>query len=440
MNSKIQNILKNKIDENHITNFISQLNYKKLSADNKTIYFEVPNRFISTYINTKFIKILEKNLKTFEIFKKIEKIDIAVRGDIKKTKKEQILDEQYEKDKINPILNPAYTFESFVVGSSNQMAYTVSKTFVEKGIKQYNPIFIYGDTGLGKTHLLQAVGNESIKSGKKVIYLTAEDFMNDFTFSIKKKSMPHFRDKYRKCDILLLDDIQYLTNKEKTQDEFFHTFNYLHSTNKQIIMTSDRMPSQIPHLIKRLKTRFEWGMIADIKPPKLETKINIIKKKSEINGIDLNNEIINYIAVNVNSSIREIESIIIRINASVKLLDQTLDIHLVKQLLKNQIKEKNKEITIIDIIKMVSKVLNIKANDLKSAKRMTKIVQARRIVIFLSRKLTINSMPDIAKHLQMKNHSSITKNIKKTQHIINEDEDFKLLVDDLEKKIIDSKN
>jgi chromosomal replication initiator protein len=306
---------------------------------------------------------------------------------------------------------------------------------VQKNKTQYNPVFIYSDTGLGKTHLLQSVGNCLLKDKKNVLYLSAENFMNDYTDSIKSDTMPKFRDKYRKCDILLLDDVAFLTNKPSTQDEFFNTFNALHSSGKQIIMTSDRLPSNIRNLVDRLRTRFEWGLIIDIKPPQLKTKINIIKKKSELNDIILNDEIIQYIALNIDSSIREIESILVRINASVNLLNQDISLNLVKELLKNQITEKNKFITIIDIINTITKELNIKTQDLKSTKRTAKIVKARRIVIYLARKLTHNSMPEIAKHLRMKNQSSISKNIKKTEQLIDQDKEFEQLIKNIKKRI-----
>ena len=301
-------------------------------------------------------------------------------------------------------------------------------------------MFIYSDTGLGKTHLLQSVGNYLAEQDKNILYLSAEHFMNDFTYSLQNKTMSNFREKYRNCDILLLDDVAFLTNKPSTQDEFFHTFNSLHSAGKQIIMTSDRLPSKIHNLVDRLRTRFEWGLVIDIKPPQLKTKIEIIKKKSELNDIVLNDEIIQYIALNIDSSIREIESILVRINASVNLLNQDISLNLVKELLKNQITEKNKYITIIDIINTITKELNIKTQDLKSTKRTAKIVKARRIAIYLARKLTHNSMPEIAKHLRMKNHSSISKNIKKTEQLIDEDKDFEELIKNIKKRTEFSKS
>ncbi|HFU76444.1 MAG TPA: chromosomal replication initiator protein DnaA, partial [Arcobacter sp.] len=328
------------------------------------------------------------------------------------------------------------TFDSFVVGSSNQMAYNASYAVANNLGAQYNPLFIYGGTGLGKTHLLQAIGNDAIEKNKVVIYVTIEQFMNDFTFSLKNKNMDHFRNKYRKCDLLLIDDIQFLSGKESTQNEFFHTFNELHTAKKQIILTSDKLPSQIAGLEERLKSRFEWGLTTDIQIPELETKIAIVEKKSELNGIHLTKEIIHFIATNLDNSIREIEGLLIKINASADLLGQEIDLQLVQGLLKDQIKEKKNNIKLPNIIEIVSHELNIKPSDLKSSKRNANVVNARRIVIYLARELTHNSMPDIAKFLGMKDHSSVSKNISKANELIEKDENFKLILENLKNKII----
>ncbi len=433
MKVKIKKLFQDKIDKQYYDNYISQLNFKKLSNDNKTLVFEVQNRYLANFIKTKFSDMLKNMLKQQLEFQDIENIMIIVSGERNKLNKTKQYEIQEKNENIS--FNKSFTFDNFVVGPSNIEAYTICKNIVDKNTVQYNPVFIYSDTGLGKTHLLQSVGNCLLKDKKNILYLSAENFMNDFTDSIKSDSMPKFRDKYRKCDILLLDDVAFLTNKPSTQDEFFNTFNALHSAGKQIIMTSDRLPSKIHNLVDRLRTRFAWGLVIDIKPPQLKTKIDIIKKKSELNDIVLDDEIIQYIALNIDSSIREIESILVRINASVNLLNQDISLNLVKELLKNQITDKNKFITIIDIINTITKELNIKTQDLKSTKRTAKIVKARRIVIYLARKLTHNSMPEIAKHLRMKNQSSISKNIKKTEQLIEHDKDFEQLIKNIKKRI-----
>jgi len=437
LKDKIAKLFENKINKQHYNNYISQLNFIKLSDDNKTITFEIANRYLLNFIKTKFTNELLVILKQNLTFQDVEEILIIIAGEKNKQNKKQA---QTPEKKDNIIFNKSFTFDNFVVGPSNIDAYTICKNIVQKNSNQYNPVFIYSDTGLGKTHLLQSVGNYLVEQDKNILYLSAEHFMNDFTYSLQNNSMNSFREKYRNCDMLLLDDVAFLTNKPSTQDEFFHTFNTLHSAGKQIIMTSDRLPSKIHNLVDRLRTRFEWGLLIDIKPPQLKTKIDIIKKKSELNDIVLNDEIIQYIALNIDSSIREIESILVRINASVNLLNQNIDLNLVKELLKNQISEKNRYITIMDIINTITKELNIKTQDLKSTKRTAKIVKARRITIYLARKLTHNSMPEIAKHLRMKNHSSISKNIKKTEQLIDEDKDFEELIKNIKKRIEFTKN
>jgi len=413
--------------------YLKQLVYKKISSDDNIAIFEAPNKYIASWVKSKYSKLIQ------ECFEKMDgtkpNIEIKISGE-KKTKKEIIQEQVKNHTAESTILNPSYTFESFVVGPSNQMSYNAAMAVSKKPGIQYNPLFIYGGTGLGKTHLLQAIGNEAVEHNKTVIYVTIEQFMNDFTFSIKNKNMEHFRSKYRECDLLLIDDVQFLSGKEQTQEEFFHTFNELHNSKKQIVMTSDRLPSQIASLVDRLKTRFEWGLTADIQIPGLETKIAIIEKKSELNGINLSRDIVNYIASNLDSSIRELEGVLIRINASASLLNQEINLEMVQNLLKEQIKETKENIKLPDVINIVANQLNIKPSDIKSKKRTATVANARRVVIYLARELTHNSMPDIAKFLGMKDHSSISHNIKKANELMEKDENFKIIIENLKNKII----
>ncbi len=430
---EILSVLKNETSKSDYDRYLKQLVYKKISSDDNIAIFEVPNKYIANWIKSKYSKIIQHCIETIDGTKPT--VEIKLTGE-KKTKKEILKEQVGKSDVESTILNPSYTFDSFVVGSSNQMAFNASLAVSKKPGIQYNPLFIYGGTGLGKTHLLQAIGNDAIEHGRTIIYVTIEQFMNDFTFAIKNKNMEHFRSKYRKCDVLLIDDIQFLSGKEQTQEEFFHTFNELHNAEKQIVMTSDRLPSQIAGLVDRLKSRFEWGLTADVQIPGLETKIAIIEKKSELNGIHLDREIVNYIATNLDNSIREIEGVLIRINASAALLNQEINLPMVQNLLKEQIKETKENIKLPDIITIVAIELNIKPSDIKSKKRTAIVANARRIVIYLARELTHNSMPDIAKFLGMKDHSSISHNIKKANELIEKDENFKLIIENLKNKII----
>ena len=429
-------LLKNEISEQEYQRYIKQLSFDEKNSHSDQKIFNAPNILIKNWIQTKYS---EKISHLFEVKTgKKPSIKITLKNDILKTKqnKKSISKIDLEIPTPNTILNPSYTFESFVVGSSNQYAYSVAKSVAKKPGVVYNPVFIYGPTGLGKTHLIHAIGNFSQANGKNVIYATIEQFMNDFTYNLKNQTMDRFRDKYRKCDILLIDDTQFLSNKIQTQEEFFHTFNELHSAGKQIVLTSDKPPKMINGLEERLKSRFEWGTVADIGLPELETKIAIIKKKCELDGIDLNNEVANYIAVNMGDNIREIEGAIINLNAYATLMRQEITIDFAKNVMKAQIKEKKNHITLEDIIKVISRELNIKPSEIKSKKRNKNIVEARRIGIYLARTLTPNSMPQLASFFSMKDHTAVSHNMKKINQLIEENESFKLRIEELKNKIL----
>ncbi len=426
-------LLKKEISLQEYNRYIKQLSFNEKLSKSDLIIFEVPNIIIANWIKSKY------NTKIAHLYEiktgKKPKIEIRLKS---KQKKVQKLETKLETKKSTKktILNPSFTFNSFVVGSSNQFAYTIAKSVSEKPGVVYNPVFIYGPTGLGKTHLIHAIGNSASEKGKIIIYATIEQFMNDFTYNLRNQSMDRFREKYRKCDILLIDDVQFLSNKIQTQEEFFHTFNELHSSGKQIVLTSDKPPKMIAGLEERLKSRFEWGIKADITLPELETKIAIIKKKCEIDGIHLNNEIVNYIATNMGDNIREIESAIINLNAYASLMGQKITFEFAKNVMKEQIKERNANITLEDIINVISKELNVKPSEIKSKRRSKNIVEARRIGIYLARTLTPNSMPSLASFFGMKDHTAVSHNMKKINEIIENDENFKIKLDELKNMII----
>jgi len=299
----------------------------------------------------------------------------------------------------------------------------------------YNPLFIYGGVGLGKTHLMQAVGNVMAAQGKSVIYTSVEQFLNDFSRHLSNRTMDRFKDKYRKCDLLLIDDIQFLSGKNQIQEEFFHTFEALRNENKQIIITSDKHPKKIGGLEERLKSRFEWGLVADIQPPELETKIEIIKKKCEINRVKLDKDVINYVATIIENNTREIEGILSKLNAYSQLMGVDINIEFARNVLKEQLTEKRNNITIDTIMEIVSKELNVKSSEIRSKSRNSNIVYARRIAIYLSRNLTPNSMPQLAHYFGMKDHTAVSHTMKKIQELMKNDEDFKIKVDELSNKV-----
>lgn len=424
--------LKKEIPETEYERYIKNLVYDTKRSRSNIVYFNAPNMIIAKWIKSKYN---DKLVHLFELQNEVKpEIEITVGTQNRQSTKPVVSHTEKQASK-STYLNPSLTFESFIVGDSNQFAYTTAKSVAEKPGKLYNPLFIYGGVGLGKTHLLQAIGNYHINLGKTVIYTTLEQFMNSFTSHLRSQTMDRFRDKFRECDLLLIDDIQFLSRKEQTQEEFFHTFNELYSNNKQIVITSDRQPNKIAGLVDRLRSRFEMGLMADIQPPGLETKIAIIQKKCELDGIKLDNEIVNYIATHMGDNIREIEGTIIKLNALSSMLNQEITLDFAQNAIKDQLKEKKENITIDDIVKIISRELNIKPSDIKSKKRTKNVVNARRIAIYLARNLTPNSMPQIAVYFGMKDHTAISHAMKKINEIIESDENFKVILEELSNKI-----
>ncbi|WP_456381685.1 chromosomal replication initiator protein DnaA [Hydrogenimonas sp.] len=437
LGQEILDLLKQEIPGIEYERYVKQLRYDEEASRSDIAVFHAPNPLVSKWIKTRYG---EKLSHLFELKTGIKpKIVIEIRNTRQKPVEEKRGEfsaaPSSKSSSKSTILNPSYTFESFVVGSSNQFAYTAALRVAEKPGEQYNPLFIYGGAGLGKTHLLHAIGNFNLNRDRQVIFTSLEQFMNQFTHHLRNHTMDRFRDKYRSCDILLLDDIQFLSRKEETQKELFHTFNELHGAGKQIVMTSDQHPKKIAGLEERLRSRFEWGLIVDIQPPELETKIAIIKKKCELNGIQLDNDIVNYIAANMGNNIREIEGIIIQLNAFANMMNQKITLEFTKNVIKNQLKERSENITIDDIVKVVSKELNVKPSEIKSKSRSRKIVEARRIVIYLARSLTPNSMPSLAQYFGMKDHTAVSHAMKKINDVIDKDETFKAKIEELSHKI-----
>ncbi len=316
-------------------------------------------------------------------------------------------------------LNPSNTFENFVVGESNQFTYTVAKAITEQKSPLYNPLFIHGDSGLGKTHLVQAIG-DALKDTKKVLYISFETFLNEFTKSLKHNSMEHFRSKFRKCDILIIDDIQFIRNKIKTQDELFFTFNELDSLNKQIIFTADIHPKQIEGIENRIRDRFQMGLITKIEPLDVDLKLRIIQKIADINSIVLPRSVVNYISSITDSSAREITGIISKIQAYHILLRKDITLEFVKKTFEDSVSD-DKTITMNDILEFVGKELNIKKSEICSKTRQRDVVKARRMSVYLSKRLTQHSMREMAAYFKFTDHSAVSHAVTKFKNDINED-------------------
>ncbi|MGQ0810157.1 MAG: chromosomal replication initiator protein DnaA [Nitrospiraceae bacterium] len=305
-------------------------------------------------------------------------------------------------------LNPKYTFKSFVVGAGNQFAHAASMAVAEQPAKAYNPLFIYGGVGLGKTHLLNAIGNHLAEhSDVRIAYVTTEQFTNEVINSIRYDKMMDLRKRYRHIDMLMIDDIQFLAGKERTQEEFFHTFNTLYEARKQIVLSSDRFPKEMPDIEERLRSRFEWGLIADLQPPDVETRIAILRKKSEDEGITLPDDVTHFLATTMKNNIRELEGSLVRLGAYSSLTGQPIALEMAKNVLRDLIGDKKKIVVMDDVQDAVSERFHVKVSELKSRRRSKTLVYPRQIAMYLCRELTDASFPEIGRHFGNKDHTTI---------------------------------
>ena len=331
-------------------------------------------------------------------------------------------------------LNPRYTFSSFVVGDSNQLAHAASLAVSERPADAFNPLFLYGGPGLGKTHLVQAIGNriKEQNPAANILYITSEDFTNDFIKMVADKNMVDFRNKYRTCDVLIIDDVQFISTMERTQVEFFHTFNALYESNKQVIITSDRPPKEIKELEERLRTRFECGLIADIKPPDFETRVAILKKKTSEENFEVSDDILFYIAENLKSNIRNLEGVLKRLMAYKVLMGKTVTMQLADEAIKEFLnKSDDPHVNTEYILSIVSNYFNLTSDEILSSKRTQEISYARQIAMYLMREFTGLSLPKIGKELGGRNHATILSGIKKIESGIKNNEDTKKIVEEL---------
>jgi chromosomal replication initiator protein len=327
-------------------------------------------------------------------------------------------------------LNPRYTFDTFIVGSSNQFAHAACRAVAEAPSRSYNPLFIYGGVGLGKTHLMHAVGQYVLQHDRnlKLTYISSERFMNEMINAVRYDRVIDFRERYRTVDVLLVDDIQFLAGKEGTQTEFFHTFNALYDSQKQIVISSDCPPHEIPSLEERLRSRFEWGLIADIGSPDLETKIAILKKKAEAETIPLPDNVAIYIASKIKSNIRELEGSLIRLIAYASLTGQELSLPLAQEVLRNIIDHDEKAVTIEVIQKHVADYYNLKLGELKSRNNSKSVAKPRQIAMYLCKSLTHASLPEIGRSFGGKHHSTVIHSIRKVEEFRKKDGDFNTLI------------
>jgi chromosomal replication initiator protein len=327
-------------------------------------------------------------------------------------------------------LNPRYTFDTFIVGSSNQFAHAACRAVAEAPSRSYNPLFIYGGVGLGKTHLMHAIGHYVLQHDRNLVltYISSERFMNEMINAVRYDRLIDFRERYRSVDVLLVDDVQFLAGKEGTQNEFFHTFNALYDSQKQIVLSSDCPPHEIEQLEERLRSRFEWGLIADIQPPDLETKVAILKKKAEAEAVPLPDSVAIYIAGRIKSNIRELEGSLIRLIAYASLTGRELSVDLAQEVLRNVKDHEEKAVTIDHIQKFVSDYYQLKLADLKSRNNSKSIAMPRQVAMYLCKALTHASLPEIGRSFGGKHHSTVIHSIRKVETLRKADAQFNMLL------------
>lgn len=431
--SQIKPKIASLVSEDSFKTWIEPLTFVEL--ENSTCRIGVPNAFFRDWVTENFGSIISQLLK--ETVKEDVKIEYVLKRDekISEEKKRIVI-----KKNINySQFNPRYTFENFVVGSSNQFANAACLAVSTNPGKTYNPLFIYGGVGLGKTHLLNAVGNFLVKHGtinpERICYITAETFTNELINSIRFEKMDDFRNRFRKMDIILIDDIQFIAGKERTQAEFFHTFNTLYENMKQIVVTSDKFPRDIENFEERLKSRFEWGLVADIQTPDIETKVAILNKKAEQEKIDLPLDVAFFIATNSEDSIRSLEGTLIRVGAYASLNQTPITTDLVRQIMSHVIKEKNKEITIDMVLKEVCAHFAITLTDIRSSKRIRSIMYPRQVAMYLARKMTDSSLVSIGEKFGGKDHATVLHSIRKIESELSVKKELKSTVEKIVKKL-----
>lgn len=417
---------------------------KFLSATNNLIELAVPNKFIEEWLVEKYLGMIQEAVSSltdvkYQIRFKITEPEKGRESSV--TTEEKSIPPLKEKIRDNEFvsnLNPKYTFETFVCGASNQFAHAATQAVANNPASSYNPLFIYGGVGLGKTHLLIAIGNHIIQKNKKarVSYYTSEKFMNELINCLRYNKMEQFRSKFRSMDVLLIDDVQFIAGKERTQEEFFHTFNSLYESHKQIVVTSDKFPKDIPGLEERLRSRFEWGLIADIQPPDIETKIAILKKKAELDIVKLPDDVALFLASSATSNVRELEGMLIRLGAFSSLTGNSISLSMAREVLKDIIVDKTKEVTVEMIQKHVADFFKLKVSDIKSDKRLKAMVVPRQIAIYLCRDLTKCSYPEIGEKFGGKDHSTIIHSFKKIDRLIPQNIELKNTVETLKRNLL----
>ena len=428
--------IEKKIGNNIIELWFRPIKLSQVKDNSATIV--IPNRFFKDWIEDNYPNIIAEAIedvigKHITVrYKTEEKIDPVVKkADIQLENRRQKL------TKRGIYLNPRYTFKNYIIGPSNQFAQAAAKAVADAPGRTYNPLFIYGGVGLGKTHLISAIGNVVINNNPEIalIFVSAEQFTNEVVSAIRHEKMGEFKQKYRNIDLLLIDDIHFIANKTQTQEEFFYTFNALYEKQKQIVISSDRPPKELGAVTDRLKSRFSMGLIADIQPPELETKMAIVLRKAETEKIPISEDIAYFLASKVKTNIRELEGCLIRLGAQSSLTGKPIDKDMAKTLLRDIIEDEEKPLTIEQIQKIVCEHFAIKLSDMKAKKRTKEIALPRQIAMYLSKQLTNLSLNDIGKNFGGKDHATVIYACKQTEEKRLQDEAFNRMIENLLRKL-----
>ncbi|MDD5309793.1 MAG: chromosomal replication initiator protein DnaA [Deltaproteobacteria bacterium] len=432
---KALEVIRGKVNAQVFEAWFAPISFEECTDD--TLSLRVPNKFFKEWLSNNYIDLIEEAM-WFESGNRL-RISFAVAetdGDeiVELTPRASVTPKPAASTEYR--LNPRYTFESFVVGSSNQLPHAASVAVTEMMGTKYNPLFIYGGVGLGKTHLVHAIGNaiRGKTPSVRICYISSEQFMNEFVFSLRNDKMDTFRKRFRKeCDVLLMDDIQFIAGKDRTQDEFFHTFNSLYEQNKQIVLTSDKYPQEIPDLEERLRSRFQWGLIADIQPPELETRLAILNKKAEDEGIPLPNDVALFLASSIKSNVRELEGSLINLAAHASLEGCRIDIAFAKETLKKVIALHQAQLTVEGVQAAVCKHFNVSMVDMTGANRQRSISLPRQIAMYLCRKGLNASFPEIGGRFGGKDHTTAMAACRKIEQLVTEDVTMRSKVEALER-------
>lgn len=431
---KTLELIKVELTEVSFNTWLKAIQPVSLSVD--TFTFSVPDDFTKGILEARYLTLIKNALK--QVSSTYYDVNLIIGTEEKEViQTNEINRDKTEEEQSNGSLNPKYTFDTFVIGNSNRLAHAASVAVAESPAKAYNPLFIYGGVGLGKTHLMHAIGHYILNQNKKskVVYVSSETFTNELINSIRDDKNVEFRNKYRTIDVLLVDDIQFIAGKERTQEEFFHTFNALHEANKQIIISSDRPPKEIPTLEDRLRSRFEWGLIADIQPPDLETRIAILKKKAKVENLTISDNVMHLIAKKIQSNIRELEGALIRIVAYSSLTNGEINEALAEEALKDIITNIKPKIVSANTIKeAVGSYFNLKIEDFNAKKRNKSIVYPRQVAMYLCREITDLSLPKIGEEFG-RDHTTIMHAHEKISNDIKIDPNLKSIIEDLTNRI-----